>query len=279
MISKIHIAIVFLVFIACNDSVDQNHEEDPIVASVFDNNLYYSAFQPMLQQEATPEDSIQYARAIIEKWVRDAILMHEAEKNIPADLDIQKMVDDYRSSLILMNYTQNIVHSNLDTFISEGQLNAYYEENKSQFKLEEPVVQCFFTKINEESEELDNVEKLWKDRDYEGLASLDEEIFEIILDNQDQWISWKDINSLIPKSFWSYNEVKDKNVRMKSEGGFKYFLKIYDSVDKNETPPLSYIEDQAKKVILHKRQTELLDKLKEDLYNKYAESNNVKINF
>jgi hypothetical protein len=50
-------------------------------------------------------------------------------------------------------------------------------------------------------------------------------------------------------------------------------------VDKNETPPLSYIEDQAKKVILHKRQTELLDKLKEDLYNKYAESNNVKINF
>ncbi len=279
MIRAFQIAIFFSVLLSCNNSVDQNHEDDPIVASVFDNNLYFSAFQPMLQQEATPEDSIQYARAIIEKWVRDAILMHEAEKNIPADLDIKKMVDDYRSSLILMNYTQSIVHSNLDTFISEGQLNAYYEENKSQFKLEEPVVLCFFTKISEESEDLDKVEDLWKERDYEALADLDEEVFEFILDNQDQWISWKDINSLIPKSFWSYNEVKDKNVRIKSSGGFKYFLKIYDSVDKNETPPLSYIEDQAKKVILHKRQTELLDKLKEDLYEKYSESNNVKINF
>lgn len=273
-----YILLLLPLFVSCIQPTTPMDEDDPIIASVFDKKLFYSDLQPMIQQESTAEDSILYTNAIIEKWVRDAILMYEAEKNIPADLDIEEMVNNYRSSLILMNYTQKLVHENLDTFISAAQLNAYYEENKSQFKLEEPIVTCIFLKVNKELDDLKDVEKLWKDEKYQVIGGMDDELFEIKLSGEDSWFLWKDIKSLLPNSFPSYEELKNKSPQSRIIGDFKYFLKVFDNVDENKTPPLSYIEDQAKKVILHKRQTELLDNLREDLYEKYSKSNNVKIN-
>ncbi|WP_235297306.1 peptidylprolyl isomerase [Portibacter marinus] len=271
------IYIVLLSVTACGVQQDHEDPEDSILASVYDQTLRLSDIQPLLQTESSPEDSLLYANSIVEQWARDAILMHEAERNIPADLDIQKMVNDYRSSLILMTYKQQLVEQELDTTITDAQLESYYEEHKSQYNLDEPILKCFLFKISQETERFEELDKMWKEKEYEKLALVDESNFELkLLD--DQWYTWKDINALIPKNMWSYATLKSKEAKSKSSGDFKYFIKVTEYEDKNNLAPLSYIEDQAKKVILHKRQTELLDQLMENLYEKYSNNNNVKIN-
>lgn len=269
--------IIVFSLLSCNTGKVQEDPSDPVLASVYDQTLHFSEIKPLLQTESSPEDSIQYTRAIIEKWTREAILMHEAERNIPADLDIQKMVNDYRSSLILMTYKQQLVEEKLDTSITQEQLEAYYEEHKSQFKLDEPILKCLLFKLDKSGDRYDELDKMWKDKEYEKMTLVDESFFNLKLTDT-QWYTWKDINALIPKYFWSYSDLKSKEAKSKSSGKFKYFIKVSAYEDKNELAPLSYIEDQAKKVILHKRQTELLDNLMQDLYEKYSSNNNVKIN-
>ena len=203
--------------------------------------------------------------------------MREAELNLSPDLNIDQMVEDYKSSLILMNYTQKLVHERLDTVVSQQDLQTYYEETKSQYILEEPVIRCTFMKVQIENinEKLDN---LWDDERYSELRLLGEDIFEIELFDEDQWYSWKDINALMPMNLWSMNEIKRKRPLERKQGSFKYYLNVKDFIDEKDFAPLSYIEDQILKVILHKRQTELLNQYRENLYTQYAERPQVKIN-
>lgn len=274
----VYILILIVTVVACVEKQEEERLDDVLLASVFEKNLYYSDILPMLQTEVSAEDSIQYSRALIEKWVRDAILMREAELNIPEDLDIQKMVDDYRSSLILMTYKQNLVHSELDTLVTQSQLEGYYEEQKSQYKLSEAVLKLELIKISKDQANIKEVDKLWEDKRFEEINTMENEVFEFILKPENGWFTWVDIKALLPVSFWSINDIKGGNPRNKSTDKYKYFIKVEDFVDKNGISPLSYIEDQVKKVILHKRQTEVLDNLIEELYDNYSNNNNVKVN-
>lgn len=276
---KYFIAISFsLLFISCETKVQDQDPNDPIMAAVFDQQLKYSDIAPLLQTETSIADSTQYAHAVIEKWVRDAVFMHEAESNIPEDLDIEKMVDDYRSSLIVLNYKQKLVHQKLDTFVSQEQLEAYYETHSTQYKLDEPILQCMFLKVKDQTPFYEEVDKLWRSKNYEEIAVMDQSQFEILLQEGDGWYTWKNVKALIPGNFWPFGNIKSKDPRSKTSGDYKYYIKVFDYEDKNKIAPLSYIEDQAKKVILHKRQTELIDNLMEDLYVKYSNNKNVKIN-
>jgi len=276
-VKKLGLYIIMLFLLSCGEKRINDDPNDPLLAAVYDQNLYLSDIKPLLQTESSPEDSIQYTHALIEKWVREAILMREAERNIPDDLDIQKMVNDYRSSLILLSYKQELVEEELDTSVTADQMKVYYDEHKSQYKLDEPILQCILYKVDKKHGRYEEINDLWKDKKYEELALLSEEIFEIKLSDI-QWYTWKDIKSLVPRGFWSYGDVKSKDPRSKSSGNYKYYLKVTSYEDKNKIAPLSYIEDQITKIVLHKRQTALLDDLKQELYEKYVSNSNVKIN-
>lgn len=264
--------------ISCTPKSDDLETENPILATVFDKNLYISDISPLIQTEATKEDSILYSNSLVEKWVRETVLLYEAEKNIPADLDIKKMVNDYRSSLILMNYQQKLVHEKLDTLVTKKQLEDYFDENSSQYKLSEPIVNCIFLKVEKESKSIKKIESLWKAKKYNEIGEIDIEEFELKLTDENQWYAWKDIKALLPNSLWSFSELKAKDFKSKTSGNYNYYIKVFDYKDENQIPPLSYIEDQITKLILHRRQTDLLNKVTEELYEKYSKNNNIQIN-
>jgi hypothetical protein len=50
-----------------------------------------------------------------------------------------------------------------------------------------------------------------------------------------------------------------------------------EAVQGKTTAPFDYAKDQALKIILHKRKQELLDRWKEDLYQKELRRENIKV--
>jgi len=63
----------------------------------------------------------------------------------------------------------------------------------------------------------------------------------------------------------------------RTDDTYKYFLRVIDFVPSGTLPPISYVKDQAKKVILHKRKMELLSDTKEDMYDEALRKNAIKI--
>ncbi len=73
--------------------------DDQLLAQVYNKNLYASELADVVPEGTNPTDSSLLVTAFVQRWIRDQLLMYEAERNIPKDLNIDELVRDYRASL------------------------------------------------------------------------------------------------------------------------------------------------------------------------------------
>ena len=221
-------------------------------------------------------------------------MLVEAEKNIPIDLEIDRLVDEYRSSLIRNSFEKRFVESLLDSVVSADELLKYYEANKSQYVLESTICQLFFAKIYKDSidsdEELEALEETWSnllDLPRDSMAASEaygsflqycnEEALVYVLDTS-KWTKLDLIKEAMPPGTVNQDIIKfTKRIEINDEG-YYFFLKVFDVKEKKEIAPLSFIQAQARRVILHQRKMILLDRLRDELYNQALQSNRIKTN-
>jgi hypothetical protein len=273
----------FLVFIlsfcfltSCTPAEKALEENDVELAKVFSKKLFLSELEGMVPDGATPEDSTKIINAEVERWTRETLLMQEAEKNIPADLNIDELVRDYRMSLVRHNYEQFLVETQLDSVISEKEISEYYEKNKEQYQLQSSILRCFLIKVPKSSPNLDQLRSWWRStnvEDFKKMKNYATQNASFYMLKEKTWYQQSDLRTQLPQGS-NLNPTQDLN---QSDENHFYFLQVFEKKSRNQLAPLGYIEDQIKKVILHKRKMVLLDQRKEELYDRETSKNNVKI--
>lgn len=257
-------------------------DEDPMMAQVFDKKLFASEVNSVVPETMDSTDRILARNAYVDRWIKENVMLHEAEKNIPADLQIDKLVKDYQASLIMLQYEKSVVESLLDTVISDAELEAYYDANKSQYQLESTIVRCHLIKFPRSLDDktVKKIDSSWKgnkDSDFRDLVSLSTTFAETYYLSDSIWYKLDVISQEMPKGSISLNAIRNNKVFQLTNDDYYYFLKILDVKDKTEIAPLAFIQEQASRVILHKRKIALLEKLREDLYQRAVSRNNIKI--
>lgn len=272
----IFIALVsFLV--SCNSSNQQVAKDDVLIASVYDKELYLSSMDGLFGQSQTLQDSQQVVRNYSQKWIREALMLGEAEKNLSESINIKQLVEDYRSSLLIVNYESQLIDQELDTVITASQLDSYYKANKDQYLLSRPIVKFDFAKIIKKTKGLDQFYSDWRKDRMEKVNAFCIKNAEFYQLADTTWHLIEELSALMPADLFRSSSLKKKQDLQKARGNYEYFVKIGDFMDKQEIPPLAYIEDKIKKVILHNRKISLLNKIREQLYNKEILTNKVKI--
>ncbi len=254
--------------------------QDTILANVFDKNLRLSELEGMIPNNTSSSDSIQIINSFIDRWVKEATLLHEAEKHIPNDLNIEKLVKDYRASLVKHNFEKLLVETNLDSTVTKQELDNYYTKNKEQYQLETTILRCYYIKIEEENERIEDLKKLWSDLDsknYKDLLTLCTDNAETYMLDDSTWIRIDDLALQLPKGIINSSNINERTEISRKDGKYHYFLRVFETVSKKEIAPLSFIEDQARKVILHKRKIKLLSEKKEEIYDREYQRKNIKI--
>ena len=256
-------------FYACQSTPSTDEGTDAILASVQNKSLYLSELDGMFPEQTTTEDSVKIINAYVERWIRKSLLMQEAEKNIPKDLNIDELVRDYRASLVQYTYEQKLVEHELDSLITKRELNEFYEKNKEQYQLDAPIIRCNFIKIAQNAENLDEIRNLWQMNNPENNQNLinlcNKEAIEYLLADT-IWYKVDIIAKELPKGTISSNNIGNRKAFIIQDNDFLYFFRLLELVNRKEIAPLSYIEDQASKVILHRRKVKLLEAKKEELY-------------
>ena len=173
-----------------------------------------------------------------------------------------------------------MVELQLDSIVNDAEINAYYEENKDQYRLKNMILRCYLIKIPIDIEELATLKDLWKSddkEDYKKLVDFCTNNATTYMLNDSIWYDLPDINFHLPKNFLTASNAYQNRDYNTTDDNFRYFLRIFETTPSNEFPPLSYIEDQARKVVLHKRKIKLLEEKKEEMYERELRRNNVKI--
>ncbi len=260
----------------CKDIKLEMPGNDNVLAEFYDKKLLLEDIEGITSSAASEQDSIIILKGFVNNWIKDQLLIKEAEKNITRDIDIEKLVNDYRSSLIQYNYIEQLYNKELDTLISAHEVNEYYERLKQQFILAESIVKYTFIKFSKNDKKTLNVFlQYWNKHQKENLIPFakSEAVF------FQQSADWELINSLLillPKNSVSESNLKEGMKLELEDNNFKFFVVIDQLFLKSEIPPLEYITPTVKKVILNDRKTELVKILKQTLYDKNLENNNIK---
>lgn len=261
-------------------SCEAKEPDDTRLARVHNHVLYLSDLEGLFNDNTTAEDSLLIIQAFRDRWIRETLILHQAEQNKPDNLNIEALVNNYRESLLKNSYEQVVVEEELDSVITPDELLAFYEKNKEQYELETPIIRCYFVKVPLPIAEEDSLRSWWNNLNQINLGKLrdycDQNNGTYIL-NDSVWTRLEEVAIELPKGSLTAANVSAKRDFQQTGQEFQYFLKVFEVRNRREIAPLAFIEEQARKVILHSRKIKLMQEKKEELYKLELRRNNIEI--
>ena len=271
MISLIKFLLVCLVVLgySCSENIQTNNGNF-LLARVYNKSLYIKDLEGMFPPGTSAYDSSLITNAYTQRWVREAVLLYEAENNLSKDLNIDRLVRDYRSSLVRNNYEQVLLEQLMETQISKEELADFYDKNKIQYQLDNPIVKAYVVVVPKIISVRDSLKYLWKNATDVNLTRLKSICEEYELDHvldAGKWNEWEKLAIYLPRNidFEAFSR-KGKDFSIQ-DGEFDIWIKILDSKKPQEIPPIEYVEEQLKRMLLLSRKTRLLEEKKEDMFD------------
>ena len=231
----------------------------------------------MIHEARSASDRAAIGKAVEQTRIREHLMILEAEKNIAADINLNKLVDDYRSSLLVYNYEKLLIDTQLDTTIAETEKLEYYGVNKEQYILSHPILRCMVAKVPAKSSGVSSIKSAFNKSDLTEALFLVKEKASFHFIDTAKWLTFGDLNAFIPDEMIERKQLSKNKVFQKKEGDSEYFVKILSFYDEKQFPPFDYIEDRITKVILSDRKINLLKHVRQNLYDKAVSDKEIEI--
>jgi hypothetical protein len=277
------ISIFFCVFLltSCDYLLVQEKEDNTseIVAIVDTDKLFKEDLKNVLPRNISKEDSLIIVKSFIQDWaVNKLLLKGAANNNTSASLrNINKLVQDYKESLLINNYKEELIKQQLDTVISNDEVEQYYLVNNENFKLNEVLVKSKYLYFNYAINDQKEIVKLFKSDKINDAEELERQqlSFKIYQLNDSIWTELDKVLLKLP--FSKENLLKKSKFIQKQDSLGLYLVAIKDVLNRNDIAPLSYIKSTIKEMILHKRKIELIREIEKIIVKDATKNNNFKI--
>ena len=269
------LAVFLILAVACFDDKDQK-----VIASVYGNDLLLSEI--MKEMPKATEDSSFFVERYINLWIRKQLMIYHAEINLSNDLlDYEQQIKEYRSSLLIYAYQQELINQNFDTVVSKIEIQNYYDKNKEELELKENIFQGRFVKTNMDAPKLDVLENIFrseKEEDKEDLIEYCRQFASNYHLEDSRWIYFSKFAKKLPLEIQNSTYYLSKNKYYNySTDSSEYFLFIKQYQIKGNTSPLSLVQEKIRKIILNRNKLLFLKQLEDELYQKAISDNKIKI--
>ncbi len=272
-------ALPFILLFGCGNKTASNGEP---VAKVGTSKLYHKDVSSVIPDNLRREDSILMAEDYIRKWIKQELLLQKAEQNLSEpEKNVSKQLEEYRKSLILYRYKNELIKQRMDTTVSETQILDYYTENPEKFMLNKNIVKAIFIKIPGEFANPDQLKEMCENTGTEGIIELRDycvqyaKVFDIFVD---RWVSFQTIANYIPETIENQEQfLKNNQLIERTDSDYYYLVSILDYKLRNEPAPIEYVNDKIKNLILNRRKIDFLKQLENNVYTEGIEKNKFEI--
>jgi len=270
-------ALVFCFFvfglISCNNHPEKASEK-PLV-KVGNQVLTYAVVEKLVHDDISKEDSASVVDAYIDNWIRDQLMVLEAEKNISEDLDINALLEEYKASLLLYHYENKIIAENLDTIVTDMQIQDYYDKNSDQYILSHRIIRPAVFVIGKQLDQ-GQIQKLKRLSESEFYQFCEKNNMNSLC-KEEEWLGEQDFMTITKGVFPVFKTLDRNSVHSTYKNGKLFILRVNEIKEPNSVPPVSYLKDKLVQEILHKRKSELLLRFRDEIFNKNISSGAVKI--
>ncbi len=276
------LALILTAVVGCESLWNKQPERTPI-ARVGEHYLYRDDVAPLLAENLSKEDSAAFVTNLINVWATRRLLMDKARLNLPQEqiAEYEKLISDYRTDLYTRAYKEALVAEASDTLVRDSELQAFYDAEKENFRLQEPLVQMRFVELPRQFLNTDEVrERLrrFSDQDVRYLDSVGVQ-FRKLHFNDSLWVQTSRVIAEIPpltaENAPEYLK-KSQFFELEDEQGV-YLAEVVDVLEINDIAPLSFIEPTLRQVLLNRRKMRYLSTLEADLLSEAVQRNEFEI--
>lgn len=278
MRSRNTLLLLFTALAAFMLSCSGNDGDRKLLARVGEYRLYLDEVLPAIPDGAREADSIFAVRSYVDSWVRQQLVLRQAEKNM-GDLEpsVKKQLDEYRNALLIHAYEEALIRENLDTTVTDQEIRAYYEEHREDFILKENILKVLYVKLYRGEPSVNTFRRLiaaGSPSDRVKLAALARQNAVNYYLDDEVWLYFNDLLKEIPittynqEAFLASNRLVDF-----SDSSFHYLVNIRDFRIVDNVSPLAMEKERIRFAILNARKTALLDRMSKDLYDRGRKRN------
>ncbi|HOV83692.1 MAG TPA: peptidylprolyl isomerase [Paludibacteraceae bacterium] len=269
LIYKIFILNLIVFFSSC---VHKTHEisRQPLL-QVEGNYLYLDEVQQAIPANVAKTDSAEIANNFIKKWIIETLMYENAKRNISNQEEIEKLVEEYRKSLMIHEYQQQLIQERLSRNIPEDEIKNFYEKYKEQLVATESYIQGLLLIVPPTAPQMAMVREWVKSGNQKALENIEKYSLRNAIEYLyfgNKWMPFSEILKKIPLqindpvSFLASNSFVEL-----SDSAKHYFLKISAFVPAGETMPYEIAKEDISHTLLHKKEADFISQFESELYN------------
>ena len=135
---------VAALFTSCDYFKVQEKEDraSDIIAIVNTEKLFRKDLKYVSPKNISTKDSLILIKSFVQNWAIKKLLLSAAVNNNSSESlkNINQLVQDYKESLLINNYKEELIKQQLDTIVAEEEVEEFYLANNDNFKLNEVLV-------------------------------------------------------------------------------------------------------------------------------------------
>ena len=265
-----HICLLALpaLLFACREEV--SYVERTSIASVGNIHLYKDEVDIIYAQQGRGADSTAFMQNYIERWAIDVLFYEKAKENVALTDEIDKMVENYRTSLIQNLYQDRLITQQLIPSISDTQVQMFYEKERDLFELTEPYVKGFYVQLPAKASKVRDVRKWCLRKGQDDLEELEKLCSENDYDYRffmEEWIPFGDLAHKLPLTDQQLMDRLSKKSTIEfKEGKYTYFVCADSILKRNDIKPIEMVSNEIKELLLNSQKANFIKKVKRSLY-------------
>lgn len=265
-----YLLLIICLSVACGRNAVRKDEQP--LARVHDKYLYLSDLKGVVPAGISGTDSASLLKDFVEKWIRNQLLLNKAELNLTdEEKNVEQQMESYRSSLLIYAYQQGYLQQNLDTVVTDAEIEAYYNDNQSNFLLGEPLMKGTFIKLPVKAPEIYKLRQWYRADDPESIKSLEGYCYEHaeVYDHFNEgWVNLNEVLRMMPQGNGSYEQtLKYRKYLEVRDNDFYYFLNVKELAPEGTVSPFELVKEDIHYIILNKRKVKLISELETSIYS------------
>ena len=253
------------------------------IARVGESYLFQDDIVDLVPKGTSKKDSIAIVKSYIDRWATQKLLFEAAQRNIGKDKvsEFNALIDQYKVDLYTKDYIESLVIRQIDTVVTEVQIEAYYAKNKQYFKNSSELVKLRYINLVKENPKFAKIKSKFSSftkKDRKELEQLAVQ-FKSYAFNDSIWVDINQVYEKIP-----FINLENKQKYISSGMNFQYpdsttvwLVKVNNVLPKDSPTPLEFLKPTIKQIIINNRKLDLINTIEKEITNDAIKDNKYEI--
>ena len=256
-------------------------QKDTVVAEAYHAKLYLSQLAAQIPDSFSPADSAQLAQILIEDWIKQQIILHEAKQALPLkSQNFEKEIDEYKNTLLVNTYFNFLTSDSGQFTVSDDELEQFIKKYESRYTVNREIIKINYVKTARDSKLIKELKELLFDDDRrteekQRIEELCADSIEYFLEDN-TWLYLDDIQNEFPIEIKNKESILSQNKYIETEDSDYHYLIVF--LDYKSRRTINEAEEEiaaARMMLTQQKKQNFVNQKIEELMQKSMQSGQI----